>query len=94
MTRCKIVIHYRFTFIFVLLLRRGLLLLLGVVRSLVGFGILTTGLLFRAFLALSLGSPGCRLFAFVLARLSACLPSLLGLKEALLNQRANLLGLL
>ena len=69
MTGCKIIKNRLTRFLFVLLLGRGLLLLLGVVRVLVGFAFTGTGLLFRIFLILGLGSPGCRFLAFVLARL-------------------------
>ena len=60
----------------------AVLLLLGATIVLLGFGFTATSLLFRAFvLVLGLGSPSCRLLAFVLTRLRACLPSLFGLKE-------------
>ena len=81
MTGCKIIKNRLTWFLFVLLLGRGLLLLLGVVRVLVGFAFTgTSSLLLRAaFLAtFGLGSPGCRLLAFVLPRLNTRLPSRFG----------------
>ena len=72
----------------------GVLFPLGVTRVSLGFGLTGPGLLFRTFLVFGLGSPRCRLFAFVLTRLSACLPSLFGLKESGLNQHVYLLSLL
>jgi len=51
-------------------------------------------LFLEPFFFFGLGSPGCRLLAFVLTRLRACLPSFLCLNETLLNQHINLLSLL
>ena len=77
MTGCMIIKQNRLTrFIFVLLLRRRLLLALRVVRVRLGFG-LGPSLLLGTFPAFGFGNPGCRLFALVLPRLSARLPGLL-----------------
>ena len=83
--------HCRLTLIlFVLLLGRGLLVVLGVAGALVGFGILATGAFlatFGTFLAtLGFGSPGGRLLTFVLPGLNTCLPSLLGGEQTALNE--------
>ena len=81
---------HKFTLIIIFLLLGRVLLLLGVTRGSLGF-LFVSGLLFRTFLVLGLGPPGCRLLAFVLARLIACLPRFFGLKKTGLNQCVNLL---
>ena len=93
MTGCKIIKNRLTRFIFVLPLRGGLLLVLGVVRVCLGFG-LGPGLFLGTFLAFGFGSPGCRLFAFVLPRLNAYLPSLFGGQQTALYERSLLFGVL
>ena len=85
MTGCKIIKNRLKRFIFVLPLRGGLLLVLGVIGVRLGFG-LGPGLLLGTFLAFGFGSPGCRLFAFVLPRLGTRLPSLLGGEQTALYE--------
>ena len=95
MTGCKIIKGNRLTrFIFVLLLRRGLLLALGVIRVHLGFGLSGPGLFLGTFLAFGFGSPGCRLFAFVLPGLDATLPGFFGGQQTALYECSLLFGVL
>ena len=93
MTGCKRLICHIHILIFVLLLG-GVLLLLGVTRVSLGFGLSGPSLLLSTFLTFGLGSPSSRLLDFVLPGLSAHLPSLFGLKKTLLYQHVGLLTVL